>query len=74
MSVSDDGPVGYILEVGIDYPKELHDSHSDYPLCPESVIINLSDLSPYTMSLAHTLGITLSSCQKLIANLKKKER
>ena len=74
MSVPDDGPVGYILEVDIDYPKELHDLHSDYPLCPESVIINLSDLSPYTMSLAHTLGITPSSCQKLVANLKKKER
>ena len=29
--------VGCILEVDLEYPKELHDLHNDYPLAPESV-------------------------------------
>ena len=28
------------LKVDLDYPKELHDTHNDYPLAPESVTVN----------------------------------
>ncbi|XP_043468340.1 uncharacterized protein LOC122502385 [Leptopilina heterotoma] len=34
-NISDDGPIGYILEVDLDYPDHLHDKHSDFPFCPE---------------------------------------
>lgn len=34
LSIPDDSPLGYILEVDIEYPSEIHDSHSDLPLTP----------------------------------------
>ena len=29
-----------ILEVDLEYPKSLHDLHSDYPLAPEKIEVN----------------------------------
>ena len=34
--ISNHSPVGYILEVYLDYPGEIHDTHSDLPFCSEN--------------------------------------
>ena len=44
-SIGSNNVVGYISEVDLEYCKELHDSHSDYPLCPEKIEVNYDMLS-----------------------------
>ena len=36
----EDGDIGYFLEVDIEYPKKLHDLHSDVTFLPEKMEIN----------------------------------
>lgn len=35
-TIDDDAPIGYILEVDVDYPEKLHDIHSDLPFLPHN--------------------------------------
>ena len=36
----------YILECDLEIPQNIHDETSDYPLCPESMVINQDMISP----------------------------
>ena len=56
-NVSDDSDIGYILEVDLEYPTELHDLHSDFPLCPEKLKVTDGMLLPYCQQLKEVLGL-----------------
>ena len=73
-SIPDDSTTGYILEVDMDYPNHFHDVHSDFPLCPQAFAVNPDDLSSYTKSLASKLDIKPGKCNKLISDLRSKQR
>ncbi|XP_050505444.1 uncharacterized protein LOC126883817 [Diabrotica virgifera virgifera] len=38
LSIDDESPKGYVLEVDLTYPETLHDHHNDLPFCPENII------------------------------------
>ena len=47
MSISEKSPIGYFLEVDLEYPDELHKLHNDYPLAPEKLAVSSDMLSNY---------------------------
>jgi hypothetical protein len=65
MRVAEDAETGYILVVDLEYPAELHDSHSDYPLAPEKLTVTKEMLSEYSLTVYDGRRPT----EKLIPNL-----
>ena len=37
-SINEKSPIGYILEVDLEYPGELHKLHNEYPLASEKLM------------------------------------
>ena len=70
LKTADDSPTGYVLECDLEYPQNLHDSHNDYPLAPESILVTESMLSPFCKSFDQKHV----DCRKLIPNLNNKSK
>ena len=65
---------GLILEVDLEYPKELHGLHNDYPLAPEKITVREEMLSDYCRRIQKRKGIKTGQVEKLVPNLRDKER
>ena len=77
LSYSDDDDEGYILEVDLEYPKELHDLHRDYPLAPEIMSVSENMLSPVQKEIHkkyYGKDATDETTNKLILNVMDKKK
>ena len=71
-----DDDVGYILEVYLHYPKELHDLHNEYPLAPEHRCLNsnmVPDVSKYIYKVYQGKHVIDEKPPKLLLTLYGKE-
>ena len=78
--INTEDEAGYILQVDLEYPKELHDAHNNHPLAPESLLINkiykltpnLYNKTKYTLHLKNpqlylSLALKLTKIHKVLA-------
>ena len=47
LNIKDDNETGYLFEVDLNYPANIHDFTADYPLLPESGEITFDQFSPF---------------------------
>ena len=73
-SISEKNPVGYFVEVDVEYPVELHELHSDYPLAPEELAVSSSMLSKHCKEVADKYEIKVGDVKKLIPNIGNKTK
>ena len=65
-----DGKKGLILEVDLEYPRELHDLHNDYPVAPEKA---KDMLSGYCKKIAEKYNILDQSSKQTNPNIKRQK-
>ena len=71
-NLKDDSPIGYIMEVDLEYPDNLHDSHDQYPLAPQHLDIKEDMLSDHQKKLAAELNCKVGG-KKLCLTLDNKK-
>ena len=63
---------GQILEVDLEYPSHLHETHNDYPLAPEKLLVEKEWLSDYHTELLDNKSML--NVTKLVPNLMDKKK
>ena len=65
MTTEEDARNGWILQIVLEYPAELHEEHNSYPLAPEKKVVKKECMSDYQKRLMKVLELnprTAKSC------------
>ena len=77
LNINIDNDVGFILEVDLEYPEELHELHASLPFLPQQELFTFDDLSPFSQKSMEILqGKNRAKnykATKLVTNLKNKK-
>ena len=68
-----DDPEGFILDVDLEYPEDLHNAHNAYPLAPESMVVQKKWMSEYQHNFIG-VGVAPTAVEKLVPNLRNRDR
>ena len=71
MNIKSNSSTGYILEVDLEYPQELHDIHNDYLLASDKINIPKQWLYKYCLKIANAHNITTETSFSTKFNEKK---
>ena len=63
---------GWILDVDLEYPKELHEEHNSFPLAPEKKQVKNEWMSEYQHSLIKDLDLKTPKCNMFLLTLQDK--
>ena len=63
---------GWILEVNLEFPAELHEQHNSYPLAPEKKVVKKECMSDYQKRLMKNLDLKPLDSEKLLLTLEDK--
>ena len=73
MNKKENAKKGWILEVDLEYPAELHKEHNSYPLAPEKKVVKKESMSDYQKNLIKELDLKLPNSNKLLLTLEDKK-
>ena len=65
INADDEGDMGYVVEIDLEYPDELHQEHSHFPLISDKQPIYPLELSEHQTEMKNALKITTARTEKL---------
>lgn len=69
-----DGPIGYNLEVDLEYPKEIHEAHAEFPLAPEKMVMRKEQYSSWLLGKIRENNLKPGKVEKLMQTLTDKKK
>lgn len=69
LDIADDAETGYMFEVDLTVPDDVHDYLNEYPLAVEKMVVTDDMLSDTTLAMKRKFGFRGPSTEKLVPNL-----